>query len=116
MRSLILSLKNCSITGNGSDDKNKTTGNSKNKGEKLQDGIDAAVGLVNDVANIVQNPMNVYNYYSAARNAYKLIYASGEAYQEQMSATGSVTYTGTAGIPITVKGSQRGQGSNEKAK
>lgn len=115
MRSLILSLKNCSITGNGSDDKNQTTGNSKNKGEKLQDGIDAAVGLVNDVANIVQNPMSVYNYYSAARNAYKLIYASGEAYQEQMSATGSVTYTGTAGIPITVKGSQRGQGSNEQA-
>lgn len=108
--------ENCSITGNGSDDKNKTTGNSKNKGEKLQDGIDAAVGLVNDVVNIVQNPMNVYNYYSAARNAYKLIYASGEAYQEQMSATGSVTYTGTAGIPITVKGSQRGQGSNEQAK
>lgn len=59
--------------------------------------------------------MNVYNYYSAARNAYKLIYASGEAYQEQMSATGSVTYTGTAGIPITVKGSQKGQESNEQA-
>ena len=66
------------------------------------------------MANIAKNPTNAYNYYSAARNAYKLVYASGEAYQEQMSATGSVTYTGTAGIPITIKNTEKGKGNNKK--
>ncbi len=103
-------------SGKANNDKKKNSGDSKSNFEKLQDGIDAATGLLNNVANIAKDPTNAYNYYSAARNAYKLIYASGEAYQEQMSANGSVTYTGTAGIPITIKNSQKGKDSNKKGK
>jgi hypothetical protein len=100
-------------SGKGNNNK-KNNEDPKSNLEKLQDGIDAATGLLNDVANIAKNPTNAYNYYSAARNAYKLVYASGEAYQEQMSATGSVTYTGTAGIPITIKNTEKGKGNNKK--
>lgn len=104
----------CTGMESGGDNKKNTTGNSNN--EKIQEIIDATVNLGNDIANIYGNPKNLYNYYSALKHTYKLIKANGEMYEEQMSATGSVTYTGTAGNPITIKDPEKGKDNNKKGK
>lgn len=100
----------------GDNRKKKSTESSKSNGEKAQELIDTTVELANDAANIYSNPTNAYNYYSAFKHVYKIIKASGEVYADQMSSTGSVTYTGTAGNPITIKDPEKGKGSKKKGK
>ena len=97
-------------------ERKKSTESSKSNGEKAQELIDTTVELANDAANIYSNPTNAYNYYSALKHLYKIITASDEVYGEQMSSTDSVTYTGTAGNPITIKNPKKGKGSNKKGK